>query len=250
MITHFGVAPERVTTIFNGLDLEELRSRAQEPCSGQEQTVQDGSFHFIAAGRLTEQKGFPLLVEAFNQVREKLPCRLLILGEGEQRPELERLVAQFGLQEDVALVGWTDNPFRLMRAADAFVLSSRYKGFPNVLLEAMAAGLPVISTDCLSGPSELLNKGEYGLLVPPDNVAALAVAMRRMITDDARQKMRVQAQVRIRPFDRQQMVEKFEDYFTMLAVRTAATRQPPVSVLSCRPQISVLSPRGSSFDPA
>lgn len=131
----------------------------------------------LAAGRLAPEKDFETLLRAFGRAREKRRLRLMILGEGELRSSLEALTEKLGLKEDVALPGFIDNPFAYMRQADVFVLSSRWEGFGNVLVEAMACGVPVISTDCPSGPAEILENGKWGRLVPVGDADALAQAM-------------------------------------------------------------------------
>lgn len=131
----------------------------------------------LAVGRLTVQKDFRNLVAAFARVRSAVQARLLILGEGEERPALEALIAQLGLGQDVAMPGFVGNPYAYMARASLFVLSSRWEGFGNVLVEAMYCGCPVVSTDCPNGPREILDNGKYGLLVPPGDEDALAKAM-------------------------------------------------------------------------
>ncbi len=131
----------------------------------------------LAAGRLVALKGYDTLLRAFARVRQQSSARLVILGEGAERPNLERLAAELGVAADVDLPGFDPNPFRYMRRAGVFVLSSRYEGLPNVLIQALACGCPVVSTDCPSGPSEILDGGRYGALVPVDDVAAMAQAI-------------------------------------------------------------------------
>lgn len=132
---------------------------------------------FLGAGRLVPQKDFTTLIRAFALLRQERPVRLLILGEGEERPKLEHLVRQLGIQHDVALPGFTEQVHPYYRAADVFVLSSAWEGFGNVLVEAMAAGTPVVSTNCPSGPDFILEDGRYGSLVPVGDPVALARAM-------------------------------------------------------------------------
>ena len=131
----------------------------------------------LGVGRLSRIKNFPLLLRAFAKARRELAMHLMILGEGKQRPELLRLARQLGIAEDVELLGFQANPYPYMRGADLFVLSSSWEGFGNVLVEAMACGTPVASTDCPSGPSQILQGGRYGALVPVDNDDALARAI-------------------------------------------------------------------------
>ena len=120
----------------------------------------------LGARRLTEQKDFPTLVRAFAKLRRERPARLVILGEGRHRARLEALAAELGVAADVALPGFTPNPYAWMARADLFVLSSAWEGSPNVLTEALALGTPSVATDCPSGPREVLDGGRYGPLVP------------------------------------------------------------------------------------
>ncbi|NJS16372.1 MAG: glycosyltransferase [Nostocaceae cyanobacterium CSU_2_110] len=132
---------------------------------------------FLAVGRLTEQKDFSTLIKAFSLVRKEKLARLIILGEGEARGQLEATIKNLGISEDVLLPGFTDNPYAYMYNANAFVLSSRWEGLPTVLIEAMACGCPVVATDCPSGPQEILAAGKYGELVCCGDVLALSKAM-------------------------------------------------------------------------
>ncbi|MEB3295659.1 MAG: glycosyltransferase [Synechococcales bacterium] len=132
---------------------------------------------FLAVGRLDPQKDFVTLIRAFAQVQAKIPARLMILGEGSERQSLETLIQSLGLTDAIALPGFASNPFAYMSHAAAFVLSSRWEGLPTVLVEALACGCPVISTDCPSGPEEILEQGRFGPLVPMGDVNALANAM-------------------------------------------------------------------------
>jgi glycosyltransferase involved in cell wall biosynthesis len=123
------------------------------------------------------------LIEAFAQVRKSHPTRLLILGEGEERPQLEALIRQLGLEQDVNLPGFVSNPYPYMAHAALFVLSSRWEGLPTVLVEAMSLRTPVIATDCPSGPREILGNGQYGQLVPVGDSSALALAIQNFLVN-------------------------------------------------------------------
>lgn len=139
-----------------------------------------------AVGRLVEQKGFDLLLEAFAKIAAQFPSwNLVIWGEGEKRAQLEALRDRLGLNERVAMPGVTASPGAWIETADVFVLSSRFEGWGIVLTEAMAAGLPVISFDCPYGPREMITPGIDGILVPPENVTALADALTQVLNDAA-----------------------------------------------------------------
>jgi glycosyltransferase involved in cell wall biosynthesis len=171
-----GLPPERIIILHNPVVTPEVRKKAQAPLShpwfeaGQPPVV-------LAVGRLTKQKDFPTLIRAFSQVRRDRPVRLLILGEGPDRPALEALVNHLGLQHDIAMPGFVENPYAYMSRASLYVLSSRWEGLPTVLIEALYCGAPVIATDCPSGPREILADGQHGLLVPVGDETALTQAI-------------------------------------------------------------------------
>ncbi|MEM9145168.1 MAG: glycosyltransferase [Pseudomonadota bacterium] len=135
----------------------------------------------VGIGRLHEQKNFPALIDAFAPLAQDSRARLVILGEGPERPALAAMVADLGLGDAVDLPGFAKNPHALLARASLFVLSSRHEGLPTVLIEAMAAGCPVVATDCPTGPAEILQDGALGRLVPVDDVGALRLAMRETL---------------------------------------------------------------------
>ena len=171
-----GLPPERISVAHNPVITPRLLALAEEPV--EHPWLGDPEAPVIlGAGRLTRQKDFPTLIRAFAQARATRPCRLIILGDGGQRNELLALAAELGVAGDLDLPGFAANPYAWMRAADLFVLSSRWEGSPNVLTEAMACGTPVVSTDCPSGPRETLQDGRFGPLVPMGDAAALGQAI-------------------------------------------------------------------------
>lgn len=136
---------------------------------------------FLAAGRLAPQKDFLTLIKAFAIFRQKYTARLVILGEGPERQILEAEISRLNLEADVALLGFTDNPYAYMSKASAFILSSRFEALPTVLIEALACGCQVIATDCPYGPNEILVNGKYGKLVSVGNTDELADAIEKTL---------------------------------------------------------------------
>jgi glycosyltransferase involved in cell wall biosynthesis len=139
--------------------------------------AENGMPVILGIGRLTRQKDFPTLIKAFAAIRAKRQCRLLIIGEGRDRPAIEALAAELGIEDDVNLPGFVENPYAYMSRSALFVLTSLWEGSPNVLTEALALGVPVVATDCPSGPREILAGGRHGHLVPMGDATALAKAM-------------------------------------------------------------------------
>ena len=137
----------------------------------------------LGVGRLTAQKDLATLIRAFPIVRREIPARLLILGEGKDRQSLEELVASLDLSGEVALPGAVPNAMAYMKRAAVLALSSRWEGFPGVLIEALAVGTPVVSTDCPSGPAEILDGGRFGPLVPVGDAEALVAAILKTLDE-------------------------------------------------------------------
>jgi glycosyltransferase involved in cell wall biosynthesis len=161
---------------------------------------------FLAVGRLTEQKDFSNLLQAFALLKAKRTARLIILGEGEDRAKLETEIRSLGIVEDVLMPGFVANPYAYMSHASALVLSSREEGLPTVLIEAMGCGCPVVSTNCPSGPDEILDSGRYGVLVPVANSPALSEAMLQVLDSHISQEVLIE---RARYFSTDKVVAKF-----------------------------------------
>lgn len=164
---------DSIQTIYNPVINPEMLASAKEPLD--HPWFAPGEVPVIlGVGKLESQKDFPNLIRAFAKVRRSQPCRLMILGWGPDLPELEALIQELELESEVELPGYTQNPYAYMARSAVFALSSAWEGLPTVLIEAMALGTPVVSTDCESGPAEILAGGKYGALAPVGDSDALA----------------------------------------------------------------------------
>lgn len=177
-----GIAPAKVSTIFNAVIGEDFDDRANVPVHHPWLAKKDRPV-FVTAGRLVEMKDHRNLLRAFAMHLRQRPSRLMLLGAGPMLDELRGLAGSLGIAEHVAFEGFVPNPLPYMRAADGFVLSSRSEGFGNVLVEAMGCGTPVISTNCPHGPGDILAHGKFGILVTPQDPEALAPAFNQMLDE-------------------------------------------------------------------
>lgn len=177
-----GIPATRITAIYNPVVVPEMMTAPmttpdhrwfREPRAGP---------ILIASGRLEAQKDYATMLSSIGFLGDT-SARLIVLGEGRERPQLESLVRDMGLSERVAFVGFVTDPLSYIGHADVFVMSSAWEGFGNVLVEALYCGLPVVSTDCPSGPAEILCNGRYGRLVPVGDAEALAAAIQHALHD-------------------------------------------------------------------
>ncbi len=176
----FGVRKEQIHVLHNPIELALIRTQARlAPPAFPTSDLPT----MITIGRHTKIKDHETLIRAFAMVRRRVPARLLFVGQGPLQSKLQTLVRELDLSNFVVFAGWQDNPFAWLARSDLFVLSSRFEGFGNVIVEAMACGLPVISTDCRCGPREILRNGDDGVLAPVGDVEALADAMITLLTN-------------------------------------------------------------------
>ena len=182
LISKFKILSEKIKVIYNPLDLKKIDTLKKEEVV--HVCFEESIPIIVACGRLTAQKNFSLLIKALKKlIDKKIKAKLVILGRGEEKGKLEKLVNNMNLENEVAFLGFQKNPYKYMSKATIFVLSSSWEGFPNVLLEAMACGVPVISTNCPYGPSEIIEHGKNGFLVPVDDEKKLANAMEKLLKD-------------------------------------------------------------------
>ena len=186
---------EEIIRIYNPVVSDELKEQASQyvdhPWFGSESAV------LLNIGRLSEQKNQALLLRAFARVRGRFDAKLVIIGKGKKEDSLRELAEELGISDHVDIINWVDNPYAFMASADVFVLSSRFEGLPTVLIEALACGCQVVSTDCPSGPREILADGKYGGLVENYSTEALSEAIEEQLLD---------------PIDEEALRERGEDF--------------------------------------
>lgn len=174
LIKRYRVKPERIKVIYNPVDIKKITKKAEEPLSITHQALFAADRkNIVTAGRLVDQKDQATLIKSFAQVNQQLKSRLIILGEGPLETELKQLAEQENVSQYVHFVGFQKNPYTFLKAADLFVLSSKFEGFAHVVAEALATGTPVVSTNCKSGPAEILVNGRYGRLVEVGDIDGL-----------------------------------------------------------------------------
>lgn len=172
----------KIKVIYNPVDLTKIKQKVKEqPIFIRNDALVNGQRVIVAVGRLTKQKGFDLLIKAIYLSLSKINIKLFILGDGELKNELKDLVDDLELGDNVFFTGFVENPWAEISRADLFVLSSRWEGFGNVIIEAMASGTPVLATECDFGPSEIIKDGENGLLVKPGDIELLSNAIVQII---------------------------------------------------------------------
>ena len=192
LISNFKIPKEKIRVIYNPFDFEYIASKAKEPLKNWRKRA----FTYVTIGRLDEGKNHTLLIKALAKMNRR-DVELIIIGDGELRSNLEELVDSLDLKGEVKLVGRQKNPFSWIANSDCFIFGSNHEGFPNVLIEALACNTPIISTDCLSGPREILNfdtsyneqiedikVAKFGILVPVNDIDMMSLAMEKVYNDD------------------------------------------------------------------
>jgi len=211
------IPADRVTVIPNAIDLERISALAAEPLdAGMTWPPEPVLVH---VGRFTVAKDHDTLLNAFAQVRRRRPATLVLVGDGEDEGHVRARCHELGLDAHVIFTGFTRNPYRYLARATISVLTSRFEGLPNALIEAMALGIPIVSTASQFGPVELLGGGDLGVLTPVGDAAAFAAAVEALLDDPARRReLSERGRTRARDFDRLRIGPTYEDLFA----RTAA----------------------------
>jgi glycosyltransferase involved in cell wall biosynthesis len=200
------IPSERIEVVYNPIVTPDLKEKSEQPLE-HPWFNNGGPPVVVSVGRLTDQKAFDVLIRALSIARQDRPLRLMILGEGENRPALETLIAKLGLGNDVRLMGFVQNPYPFMARAAAFALPSRWEGLPTVLVEALYLGAPIVATNCPGGSRDILKDGRFGRLVSVDDPSGLAAALLKSTRET-----RVRPpQESWRPFESEFVVDRYLD---------------------------------------
>jgi glycosyltransferase involved in cell wall biosynthesis len=221
LVAFLNIPVQRVAVIPNPIDLQQIASLAAEPLDG-EGAWPDGPT-LVHVGRFTHAKDHDTLLNAFALLRSHRPATLVLVGDGEDEARVRALCSALGLDAHVVFTGFTRNPYRYLARATVSVLTSRFEGLPNVLIESMALGVPIVSTACQYGPLEILGDNEYGVLTPVGEAARFAAAVEALLDDPARRReLSERGRLRALDFDRTRVGPAYEDLFARTASAGAA----------------------------
>jgi glycosyltransferase involved in cell wall biosynthesis len=218
-IRDYKASAGNAVVVHNGIDADYVRTRATEDAGI---PFPHGHTVISTAGRLAYEKNLPLLFESLAKLRETENIKLLVIGDGPQRRELEQCTSDFAIQEDVSFLGFQENPYKFIARSHIFVHTCMLEGFGNVMVEALACGVPVIATDCPYGPREIIRDRESGILVPVNDVNTLARTIQEVIHNrNLRETLALNAPQRASNFSVQNMVKGYADFFEQMIESTA-----------------------------
>jgi N-acetylgalactosamine-N,N'-diacetylbacillosaminyl-diphospho-undecaprenol 4-alpha-N-acetylgalactosaminyltransferase len=213
LVNNFGVSPEKMKIVHNPIHLEKINEI--DPIKSY---FDKNKFNMITVGRLTTGKNFALIINAIYKLKNPL-LKLYIIGDGSLYGQLENLINNLKLNDQIVLMGFDSNPYKYLKSADLFVFGSNHEGFPNVLLEAMSCGIPVLSTNCKSGPSEIMELKElkndimitnYGILTPTNNVDLMAKGINYFVqNDEYLMRCRDNVKKRIQDFKKEKVLKEY-----------------------------------------
>ena len=221
LVESLRVPAERIAVVPNPVDLDRIKTMAAEPLDPGTEWP-DGPV-LVHVGRFTIAKDHETLLNAFALIRRRRRATLVLVGDGEDEARVRELTRTLGLESDVVFTGFTRNPYRYLSRATVSVLTSRFEGLPNVLIESMALGAPIVSTACQYGPVEILGDNEYGVLTPVGDANAFAAAVEALLDDPARQReFAERGRVRAVDFDRRRVGPEYEHLFAQTAAHSGA----------------------------
>lgn len=213
LVTNFDIINEKIEVIYNFYDLKKIDILSNENLEKEYQNIFKKKV-IINTGRLTKQKGQKYLIKAFSKIKNREKYNLVILGNGELEKELKEQCKLLNIEKEVFFLGFQKNPFKFLKKADIFVFPSLFEGFPNALSEAMACGLPIISTDCQSGPKEIL-EDKYGIVIKEyENreklVEELVANIEKLENETLRNYYSEMSLKRIKEFEKEKIIKKWE----------------------------------------
>jgi len=210
-VREYRAKPERVEVIPNSIDVNDIKTKIEEEA---DIDIPAGFKLIVTLGRLEKEKNITVLLKVFSEVRKKEKIKLLIIGDGSEKTAIERLVLELNIREDVILVGHQNNPYKYIMRADIFVHTCLFEGFANVIIEAMACGVPVVAVDCPYGPRDIIKDEENGILVQMNDEGALADAIMTLLHNrQLRDLIAKRGFERAMDFTANKMVESYERFF-------------------------------------
>lgn len=208
-VEKWGIEPDKFRVIHNMVDLKKVGKTNKI-----ENFFQPDKKYIIAAGRLVKQKGYGDMIRAFSKVIKQVPSKLIILGDGPERDNIEKMIKKLSLENDVYIPGFVKNPWEYMKASDVYISTSHYEGFHLTIAEAMACGIVPVATDCDYGPREIINDGKNGRLLPVGDIKGLSNAVVDLLNnDELREMMSSSAKNRAEAFDVKNIVQQYGQLF-------------------------------------
>lgn len=215
LINNFHIKENKIRVIYNPVEINQINCLCGEDINDFKK--KDNERLIVSIGRLVEQKDYPTLLKAFSIVSTKVNARLLILGKGPLEKNLKDLCKDLRIDDKVVFLGFKKNPYKYLKISDVFVLSSKWEGFGHVIVEAMATGTPVISTNCNSGPSEIIGDNKYGILVPVGDYNTMAKKIVNLLNDkESLRKYSEQGLIRAKSYDAKNITKEYENTFLEL----------------------------------
>jgi len=209
------VDTKKIKVIHVPVNSQEIRIRSQEKIYEDEH--KNGLPCVGTIARLSFEKGVNYLIEAFSDLVKKMEARLVIVGDGKERRNLERMTRDLNIEDKVTFLGWMENPYKYLREMDVFVLSSLWEGFPTVVVESMVCGIPVVATSSVGGVQELIENGVDGLLVPPKDTKTLSDSILRLLEDsELKDKLTKEAGRKVKQFDSYNITRQYESLILSL----------------------------------
>lgn len=212
LIKNFSIKKQKIEVIYNPVEVDKIRILSQK--SVNDIKHETNTYSLLTVGRLAEEKDHSTLIKAFSLVLNSVNAKLYIVGRGPKEEELKKSARDLGIKNKVEFLGFKKNPYKYMKNSDVFILSSLWEGFSHVIVEAMAVGTPVISTDCNSGPAEIIKENEYGILVPVRNHKVMAEKILEILRNEQLQKnYKKKGEIRSNEFKADKIVKEYDRIF-------------------------------------